>query len=95
MWKESTRTKRPDVARRGMNAANYVSGLVAKPETQREIIPTPREYSFEFLRKWGKPKEDGQLRGPEGLAIDGDGNVYVADTSNDRIQVFKRVLVNS
>ena len=36
---------RSGIARRGMNAANYVSGLVAKRETQREIIPTPTEYS--------------------------------------------------
>ncbi len=32
---------------------------------------------------------DGQFRRPEeGLAIDGDGNVYVVDTYNHRIQVF-------
>lgn len=30
----------------------------------------------------------GQLRGPRGAALDADGNVYVADTGNHRIQVF-------
>ena len=84
--------RRSDVARRGMNAANYVRGLAAKPETEREVSATTPGYSFEFLRKWGTyGEEDGQFSEPVGLAIDGDGNVYVADTRNHRIQVFKRV----
>ena len=31
---------------------------------------------------------DGQLAEPRGLAVDGSGNLYVADTKNSRIQVF-------
>jgi len=31
---------------------------------------------------------DGQFSNPQGVAIDGAGNVYVADTSNSRIQKF-------
>ena len=30
----------------------------------------------------------GQFYGPEGVAIDGDGNIVVADYSNHRIQKF-------
>ena len=30
----------------------------------------------------------GQFNGPEGVAVDGAGNAYVADTGNDRVQVF-------
>ncbi|UCE21640.1 MAG: DUF5011 domain-containing protein, partial [Candidatus Aminicenantes bacterium] len=33
--------------------------------------------------------EDGQFNYPRGIAVDSDGYVYVADTSNHRIQKFK------
>ena len=52
-------------------------------------------YTYEFLRKWGtRGEEDGQFSFPMGLAIDGKGNIYVVDTANHRIQVFKRVATN-
>ena len=38
--------RRSDIARRGMNAANYVRGLAAKPETEREVSATTPGYSF-------------------------------------------------
>ncbi len=42
-----------------------------------------------FLTKWGsKGKGDGQFDSPLGLAADGAGNVYVADSGNSRIQKF-------
>ena len=44
-----------------------------------------------FLAKWGtQGSGDGQFYSPEGIAVDGTGNVYVADTGNNRVQVFGR-----
>ena len=42
-----------------------------------------------YLLAWGKKGSDrGDLHTPHALALDKDENVYVADRSNDRIQVF-------
>jgi len=41
---------------------------------------------YEFVLSW--PKEILGLNSPEGVAVDGLGNVYVADTYNHRIQKF-------
>ena len=42
-----------------------------------------------FLAKWGtEGSGDGQFKDPRGIAVDGSGNVYVADYSNNRIQKF-------
>ena len=43
-----------------------------------------------FLFEWGSfGSGESQFDGPEGIAVDGSGNVYVADWGNDRVQVFK------
>jgi len=34
--------------------------------------------------------KDGQLKSPVGVAADGSGNLYVADTGNNRIQKFSK-----
>jgi len=42
-----------------------------------------------YCTQWGSQgSEPGQFIGPDGVAVDASGNVYVADTFNDRIQVF-------
>lgn len=44
----------------------------------------------EFIDKWGTPGAGaGEFDYPTGVAIDGNGYVYVADTRNHRIQVFQ------
>ena len=43
----------------------------------------------EFIKHWGSTgSEPGQFNGLKALAIDAQGNVYVADAGNKRIQVF-------
>jgi len=44
-----------------------------------------------FLTTWptsGNPDAHGQFNYPAGVAVDGSGNVFVADTDNSRIQKF-------
>ena len=42
-----------------------------------------------FQLAWGSyGSGEGQFRNPSGVAVDGGGNVYVADTDNNRIQKF-------
>ncbi|MBI4961648.1 MAG: hypothetical protein HY913_00070 [Desulfomonile tiedjei] len=43
----------------------------------------------EFLFKWGSQGTgNGQFNNPKAIAVDATGNVYVADSSNNRIQKF-------
>jgi 6-bladed beta-propeller len=42
-----------------------------------------------FIKQWGSTGSgDGQFTGVKSLAVDAQGNVYVADVGNKRIQVF-------
>jgi hypothetical protein len=42
-----------------------------------------------FIKSWGsRGSEQGQFNTVHGIALDAQGNVYVADTGNKRIQVF-------
>jgi hypothetical protein len=42
-----------------------------------------------FVKSWGsRGTADGQFRIVHGIAVDANGNVYVADRGNNRIQVF-------
>jgi DNA-binding beta-propeller fold protein YncE len=42
-----------------------------------------------LLFSWGEPGDgDGQFRVPHGIAVDRNGEVYIADRENSRIQIF-------
>src|ERR1700731_785400 len=44
-----------------------------------------------WLKSWGEPGDGpGQLNTPHSIAADAQGNIYVADRGNRRIQVFDR-----
>lgn len=46
--------------------------------------------SGSFLNRWGESgSKSGQFKVPQGIAVDNSGNIYVVDTGNSRIQVFK------
>ena len=45
-----------------------------------------------YVTQWGSAGTgDGQLSGPRGVAVDATGNVYVAESGNNRIQKFTSV----
>ena len=55
----------------------------------RASAPVPLADNVRLVTKWGAESSgDGQVTRPKGIAVDGSGNVYVADTLNDRVQVF-------
>lgn len=46
----------------------------------------------EHITKWGSEGEgDGQFSAPERIDVDSDGRANVADTGNNRIQVFEQI----
>jgi DNA-binding beta-propeller fold protein YncE len=65
---------------------------VADP--QNDVVDVFDADSFTLLRKIGKPSrkhdatEPGLFSLPDAVAVDSDGNVYVTDTFNDRVEIF-------
>ena len=65
----------------------------AQPSLTVETIPEPTAARAASLPATAAPQDPpGVLRQPRGLACDRDGNVYVADFGNCRIQKFDRNL---
>jgi hypothetical protein len=53
------------------------------------LAPTVGHAQVTFLNSFGSAGTgSGQFKGPYGVAVDGSGNVYVADTFNNRVEVF-------
>jgi DNA-binding beta-propeller fold protein YncE len=79
---------------------SHLQGIAIDPEgnvyvadtgnNRIQVFTSNGTYISKFPSVWGEfGPRDGRLTSPEGVAIDpSSGNVYVADTGNNRIQVF-------
>jgi tripartite motif-containing protein 71 len=63
-----------------------------RPQTNRTYGVRIEKYSRdgEFISQWGAEagRADGQLQRPNAIAIDAEGNLYIADMGNQRVQKF-------
>jgi len=63
-------------------------------DTGNDVVDVFDADSFKLLRQIGKPStkheqtDPGSFSLPEGVAVDGDGNIYVTDTFNNRVETF-------
>lgn len=63
-------------------------------DTQNDVVDVFDADSLKLLRKIGTPGKKHTLTAPGtfslpvGVAVDNDGNVYVTDTFNDRVEIF-------
>src|SRR6185295_13401287 len=64
-------------------------GLTLFLVTALLILATPALASLSFLLKWGSTgSADGQFLGPNGIAVDTTGDVYVSEGNGNRFQNF-------
>ena len=67
-------------------------GFVPKLTIAKKTTPANgKDFPFRLceLTKWGSNGAgNGQFASPSGVAVDGNGNVYVSDALNSRIQKF-------
>ena len=92
---------KPGVAGAGPDTFNGPSDILVAPngnifvadghggDTNARIVKLSSEGSF--LKAWGtKGTAPGEFDSPHGLAMDSGGRLFVADRSNNRIQIFNQ-----
>ncbi|MBM3476011.1 MAG: hypothetical protein FJX75_22305 [Armatimonadetes bacterium] len=73
-------------ARDGVRRVGFLVGWILVATL---VIGASAHASYQFVTEWGsRGSGDGRFVSPQGIAVDGAGNVYVADTWNHRIQKF-------
>jgi len=82
------------LVRPGGMAIDTTNRLLYVVDTGNDVVDVFDADTFKLVRKIGTPStkhlatEPGLFSLPTNVALDGDGNVYVADTLNNRIEIF-------
>jgi DNA-binding beta-propeller fold protein YncE len=83
-----------DFVRPGGIAIDRENRFVYVADTGNDVVDVFDADSYKLLRQIGKPSrkheqtDPGLFSLPEAVAVDKDGNVYVTDTFNNRVEIF-------
>jgi DNA-binding beta-propeller fold protein YncE len=84
----------PVLVRPGGMAIDRENRYVYVADSGNDVVDVFDADTYKFLRQIGKPSkkhdqtDPGTFSLPEGVAVDSEGNVYVTDTFNDRVESF-------
>ncbi|HEY7099234.1 MAG TPA: 6-bladed beta-propeller [Terriglobales bacterium] len=93
-WKLETYFGDADLGHPGGIAIDEENRFLYVVDTDRERVAVFDADNFKLLRTIGGPpksmgdEDPGTFSKPSNVAVDKDGNVYVTDTMNNRVQVF-------
>jgi DNA-binding beta-propeller fold protein YncE len=82
------------LVRPGGMAIDRENRFIYVVDTGNDVVDVFDADSYKYLRQIGKPShkhdqtDTGTFSLPEGAAVDKQGNVYVTDTFNNRIEIF-------